>query len=75
MPKEIYYMLAYDTETKRWFNADAMINVLTNGNGSVLEGEGESGSFRQIEDGMEMDMDFENTELLTEFLRHANGER
>ena len=73
MAREIYYMIAYDPDTKKWMAADAMLQQLNDGSGQVLEGDGYSGKWRQLEDGMEKDIDFDNTELLTEFLRQANG--
>lgn len=70
--REIYYMLAYDVDSKKWFAADGMINVFTNGAGQVLAGSGMEGKWRSLEDGLEKDIDFDNMELLGEFLRQAN---
>lgn len=71
--REIYYMIAYDPDKKRWMAADAMLQQLNNGSGQVLEGDGIEGKWRHIQEGLETDVDYDNTELLTEFLRQANG--
>ena len=70
--KEIYYMLAYDPQEKKWMSADAMIYQLNGGRGQVLEGDGFRGHWRELEDGLEKDMDYDNVEMLTEFIRQAN---
>lgn len=72
MAREIYYMLAYDPDKKKWMAADGMLHQLNNGQGSVLEGDGYSGKWRLLEDGMEKDIDYDNVEILTEFLRQVN---
>jgi hypothetical protein len=73
MKTEIYYLLCYDVVNKKWHSADHMLSALTNGDGQVLAGDGETGKFRQLEDGIEMDIDYDNTSLLGKFLREANG--
>lgn len=70
--REIYYMLAYDVDSGKWFAADAMLQVFTNGSGQVLAGSGMEGKWRQLEDGMEKDIDFDNTEVLSNFLKQVN---
>ena len=71
---EIYYMLCYNVQMGKWYSADAMINVLTNGAGTVLEGTGSKGHWRPIEAGVEADVDYDNVESLGEFLRSDNKE-
>jgi hypothetical protein len=73
MKTEIYYLLCYDVVNKKWYSADHMLSALTNNDGQVLEGDGETGKFRQLQDGIEMDIDYDNTSLLGKFLREANG--
>lgn len=60
-------------ETKRWASADDMLGSLTKGQGQVLEGEGEEGKFRPLEEGLEMDIDFDNVEALSNFIRTQNN--
>lgn len=66
-------MLAYDPDSKRWMAADAMLQQLNNGSGQVLEGDGVEGRWRELEDGIEKDIDYDNVEALSEFLRTVNG--
>jgi hypothetical protein len=73
MQTEIYYLLCYDVVNKKWYAADHMLDALTKGEGQVLEGDGTQGKFRPLQEGLEMDIDFDNTELLGEFLRKANN--
>jgi hypothetical protein len=73
MQTEIYYLLCYDVVNKKWYAADHMLGNLTKGQGQVLEGEGAEGKFRPLKDGMEADIDFDNTEALSEFLRNQNN--
>lgn len=73
--REIYYMLAFDMESKKWMSADAMLHQLNNGSGQVLEGDGVQGKWRPLEDGLEIDVDYDNVEVLTEFLRQVNEGR
>jgi len=72
MQTEIYYLLCYDVDQKKWFAADDMLGSLTKGQGQVLEGEGEEGKFRPLEEGLEMDIDFDNAEAITEFIKTQN---
>jgi hypothetical protein len=73
MQTEIYYLLCYDVDKKKWASADDMLGSLTKGQGQVLEGEGEKGKFRPLEEGLEADIDFDNTEALSEFIRSQNN--
>jgi hypothetical protein len=73
MQTEIYYLLCYDVDTKKWASADDMLGALTKNQGQVLEGEGEEGKFRPLEEGLEMDIDFDNVEALSEFIRNQNN--
>ena len=70
---EIYYLLCYDVVNKKWYAADDMLGNLTRGQGTVLEGEGNTGKFRPLEDGLERDIDFDNMELISEFIRKQNA--
>ena len=69
---EIYYMLCYNVQMGKWYSADGMINVLTNGSGTVLEGKGSKGHWRHLAEGLEADLDYDNVEALGEFLRSVN---
>lgn len=73
MQTEIYYLLCYNVQEKRWYAADDMLGNLTKGQGQVLEGEGFEGKFRPLKEGLEMDLDFDNTEIITQFIREQNG--
>jgi hypothetical protein len=71
---EIYYMLCFDTKTKKWYPADEMLGVLLKSQGPVLEGEGSEGKFRPIAEGLEADLDYDNIEKLGQFIRSNNEE-
>ena len=73
MQTEIYYLICYDVNTKKWMSADHMLGNLTQNKGQVLEGEGTEGKFRPLQEGLEMDIDFDNTEALSEFIRIQNN--
>lgn len=73
MQTEIYYLLCYDVDKKKWASADDMLGSLTKGQGQVLEGEENEGKFRPLEEGLEADIDFDNTEALSEFIRSQNN--
>lgn len=75
MQTEIYYLLCYDVNQKKWAAADEMLGVFTKSQGQVLEGVGSEGKFRPLEDGLEADMDFDNAEALTEFIRNQNKDK
>lgn len=70
--EEIYYLLAYDIQTGKWTAADEVLSILTENQGEVYVTTAEGGTWRPLEDGIEKDMDFDNTELLTKFLRENN---
>jgi hypothetical protein len=72
--REIYYMLAYDPDDKKWMAADAMLQQLNNGSGQVLEGDGFEGKWRELEDGLEKDVDYDNVQALSDFLKTVNGD-
>jgi hypothetical protein len=73
MQTEIYYLLCYDVVEKKWYAADQMLGNLTFNKGQVLEGEGAEGKFRPLEGDLEIDIDFDNTEALSEFIRNQNN--
>ena len=73
MQTEIYYLLCYDVVDKKWYAADQMLGNLTQGRGQVLEGEGAEGMFRPLESDLEIDIDFENTEALSKFIKDQNN--
>jgi hypothetical protein len=50
-----------------------MLGNFTKGQGEVLEGDGAEGKFRPLNDGLETDIDFDNTEALSEFIRSQNN--
>lgn len=72
METQIFYLLGYDVKTKKWFSADDLLGVFTDNKGPVLEGDDIEGKFRPLEDGVEKDLDFDNTEALGQFLRTQN---
>ena len=74
MTTEIYYMLCFDTKTKKWYAADNMLGVLLKSQGPVLEGEGSEGKFRPIAEGEETEIDYDNIEKLGQFIRSNNEE-
>jgi hypothetical protein len=76
MSEEIFYLVAYDKQEKKWRSADEVLGVFVNalgGDGPVrVIHEDNSIEWRDIEDGLEKDVDFDNITTLTEFLRIAN---
>ena len=75
MNEEIFYILAYNNATKKWRSADEMIGVFTEGDGPVrVIKDEETVEWREVEDGIEKDIDFDNTILLTAFLRDVNNQ-
>lgn len=74
--EEIFYLLAYDKEQGKWRSADETLSMLVHDEG----GEGpvrvtsEDGSvvWRDVEDGIEKDVDFDNIEVLSGFLKDLN---
>lgn len=70
----IYYLVGFDTETKKWYSADNLLHVLTE-SGSVLDVDPDSDEtpeWRYFEGTEEVEADFENLEDLSQFLRKAN---
>jgi hypothetical protein len=76
MSEEIFYLVAYDKQEKRWRSADEILGVFVDalgGDGPVrVIHEDNSIEWRDIEDGLEKDVDFDNVTTLTEFLRIEN---
>jgi hypothetical protein len=72
MAQQIYYLIAYDVDSGKWINADHVLGLLTEGPLYDAEKDDESGKWSQLEDPKLIDQDFENTELLTKFLRQVN---
>ena len=71
----IYYLVGFDTETKKWYAADNLLHVLTE-SGSVLDVDPDSDEtpeWRYFEGTEEVETDCENLEDLSEFLRKVNG--
>ena len=78
MSEEIFYLVAYDKQEKKWRSADEMLGIFVNtagGDGPVrIVHEDNSVEWREIEDGLEKDIDFENVTTLTEFLRNESSD-
>lgn len=79
MSEEILYLVAFNKQTKKWRSADDLLGLLVNS----VEGEGpvrvinektSTVGFREIEDGLEKDIDYDNTILLSAFIRDVNGQ-
>jgi len=51
-----------------------MLQQLNNGSGQVLEGDGFEGKWRELEDGLEKDVDYDNVQALSDFLKTVNGD-
>jgi hypothetical protein len=75
MSIEIYYLVAYDIDTRKWRSADDTLGILTENQGPVYVSDEatESGEWGDLTDGIEKDIDFDNTQNLTEFLRGMNS--
>lgn len=73
MSREIYYLIAYDIDTQTWHPADDMLGVLTNNEGPVYVADEDSGEWQDLQDGIERDIDYDNTQHITEFLRGMNS--
>lgn len=72
MAQQIYYLIAYDVGSGKWMNADYVLSSLVEGpvfKADTLESPGE---WSQLKEPELIDQDFDNTEVLTEFLRQAN---
>jgi hypothetical protein len=72
MAKQIYYLIAYDLDSKRWINADHAFGLLVEGPLYDAENDDEAGKWSQIEDPELIDLDFDNAELIGKFLKQAN---
>jgi hypothetical protein len=73
MAQQIYYLIAYDVDSGKWINADHVLGLLTQeGPLYSAESDEKAGSWAQIEDPGLIDQDFENTQLIGDFLRQVN---
>lgn len=72
MAKQIYYLLAYDLDSKRWTNADHVLGLLTEGPLYSSEQDDTAGTWSQLEDPKLVDLDFDNSEIVTNFLKQVN---
>lgn len=76
MDEEIFYLVAYNKNEKKWRSADELLATLVQsmgGDGPVrVVHEDDSVQWRDVEDGLEKDIDFDNTVLLSAFLRDVN---
>lgn len=74
--EEIFYLVAYDKSSKKWRSADEMLGVFVQaigGDGPVcVVHEDDSVQWRDLEDGLEKDVDYDNVQMLTSFIRGAN---
>lgn len=74
---EIYYLLAYNKNEKKFRAADETLGILVQtvgGDGPVrVVHEDDSVEWRDLEDGLEKDVDFDNTTLIGAFLRDVNS--
>lgn len=77
MNEEIFYLIAFDKQTKKFRSADEMLGTFTQalgGDGPVrVVKEDDSVEWRDLEDGLEKDIDFDNTTLLSAFIRDVNS--
>jgi hypothetical protein len=75
--EEIFYLLAYDKRERKWRSADETLSMLVHdekGEGPVrVMSDDGSVVWRDIKDGQEKDIDFENAEILSSFLRDLNS--
>lgn len=76
--REIHFLLAYNTETKKWTAEDETLNAHFQ-DGVVYEYNNEEkgeGVWRitNHNDPAEVDLDYELSEKISEFIRQANGE-
>lgn len=72
--EEIFYVIAYDKNEKKFRAADEMIGVWTDGEGPVrVIDEADNVRWREVEDGLEKDIDYDNTILLGAFLKEVNS--
>lgn len=77
MEEEIFYLVSYSKTEKKWRSADETLGIFVSalgGDGPVrVVHEDDSVQWRDIEEGLEKDVDFDNVEVLTEFLRSVNS--
>jgi len=74
--QQIYYLLAYDVNAGKWMNADHVLGFLTNGlQVYQADGPGEAGEWIALDAHVPelVDQDFENTQVLSRFLKEQNG--
>jgi hypothetical protein len=76
MEEEIYYLIAYNKNTKKFRSADEMLGVFVNsqnGEGSVrVTQDSGNPTWRDLQDGLEKDIDYDNTLLLGAFIKDVN---
>ena len=72
---EIHYLIAYNTETKKWISADEALGSWFR-NGPVWEGSHEDGKWRFLDydNAIEMDTEYEASETIGKVLKQLNGE-
>jgi hypothetical protein len=71
---QIHFLIAYDTETKKWISADEALGSWFK-NGVVWDGpDHNEGKWRMLnyKDPIEMDAEYEATEKVGEILRQLN---
>ena len=77
MDEEIFYLIAYNKKDKKFRSADETLGALiqtAGGEGPVrVIKEDDSVEWRDLEDGLEKDIDFDNTTLLGAFFRDVNS--
>lgn len=77
MEEEIYYLVAYNKNKKKFRSADETLGTLiqsVGGDGPVrVIHEDDSVEWRDLEEGLEKDIDFDNTTLMAAFLRDVNS--
>lgn len=72
---EIHYLICFDTKTKQWKSADEALGSWFR-NGPVWDGEShDEGKWRTLnyDDPIEMDLEYEATEQVSELLKKLNG--
>lgn len=72
MAQQIYYLIAYDVDSGKWMNADHTLGSLVEGPLYETKALGENGEWSQLKEPELIDQDFDNTGVLTEFLRQVN---
>jgi hypothetical protein len=72
---EIHFLICFDTETKQWKSADEALGSWFR-NGPVWDGKDhDEGKWRPLnyDDPVEMDLEYEATEQVSELLKKLNG--